>query len=472
MSSNDVNSLERVPRAGLRSADASAPPRSHSQGATPSRLPADTAARVPRAPNVSSVATDGIGSPLRARGPRTPAPSSVARDADDALHRTRLEQENAHLRHQLELAELHAANEKRYAELQLSTDATIRELMVSHAAKANSPSQPTADPVGVQHALQLALANMNSFVQNPVLVANVALGVVVDVKRVNDAAAALLRLLGTLRGAPDYEQYLRHVLQLPKPGAGEGGSGFAESASCAVLNTIFNIDERPTSPDNASVTSGSVSGNSCQRLISEHAAKVASVLVGDITPGGSVHEQSVLQGLLTVDSILYSHLMHLVAAPTGSAVSDAVSEQRTFFGAMAELLRCAGHGEDQERVRRYDRAFDTCNRYTLHAANGGVSALTPEQLADIVLFDLNRRTGSLHRIDLDDLAARLVVAGLPLATGGSKKDLMTALFRPSCSKMPMALWIRRGLSNGCAPLSSNSNTFHSPEPCRSPIRVH
>ena len=199
MSSDIVNSLERVPRAGLRSADlpANAPPRSHSQGAAPSRLPADAAGSVPRAPTTSSVATE-IGSPHRARGPRTPATPGAARDAEDALHRARLEQENAELRIQLALANQLAASDKRYAELQMSTDATIRELLLSRdesRAQANRLPQPAADTAGVQQALTLAMTNMNIFVQNTVLVANVALGVVVNVKRVNDACAALLRLL-------------------------------------------------------------------------------------------------------------------------------------------------------------------------------------------------------------------------------------------------------------------------------------
>lgn len=254
MSSSDiVNSLERVPRAGLRSADipASAPPRSHSQGAT-SRLPADAAGSAPRAPTISFVATE-IGSPHRVRAPRTPPTPSVARDADDVLHRTRLEQENAELRIKLALADQRAASDRRYAALQTSTDNTIRELMLRHEesrTQANRLPQLAADTAGVQQALTLAMANMNTFVQNTALVATVELGVVVNVKGVNDACAALLRLLGTLRGATEYERYLRHTLQLPKPGADETGSGYGDSASCAVLDTVFNIDARPTSKKN------------------------------------------------------------------------------------------------------------------------------------------------------------------------------------------------------------------------------
>ena len=434
MSSDIVNSLERVPRAGLRSADlpANAPPRSHSQGAAPSRLPADAAGSVPRAPTTSSVATE-IGSPHRARGPRTPATPGAARDAEDALHRARLEQENAELRIQLALANQLAASDRRYAELQMSTDATIRELLLSRdesRAQASRLPQPAADTAGVQQALTLAMTNMNIFVQNTVLVANVALGVVVNVKRVNDACAALLRLLGTLRGATEYEHYLRHTLQLPKPGADETGSGFADSARCAVLDTVFNIDARPPSPEGSVVSSASASGTSCQRLISEHAEKVASVLAGDARPGGDALGQAILQHFQTVDSLLYTHLVHLVVASPGSAVYDAVSEQRTFIGAVAALLRCAGHGADQERVRRYAHTFDICLRYTaLHAVDGGVSSLTAEQIADVAYFDFQRRISHARRIDLSDMAARLVVAGLPRATGGSRQDLMTGFIQ-------------------------------------------
>ena len=143
MSSSDiVGSLERVPRAGLRSADlpADAPPRSHSQGATPSRLPADTAGPVPRAPTVPFVATE-IGSPHRPRGPRTPATPGAARDVADALlQRTQLE--NSDLRMQLALAQQQAESDRRLAdsdrrladsdrrllEQQFASDLQIREL--------------------------------------------------------------------------------------------------------------------------------------------------------------------------------------------------------------------------------------------------------------------------------------------------------------------------------------------------------
>jgi hypothetical protein len=64
-------------------------------------------------------------------------------------------------------------------------------------------------------------------------------------------------------------------------------------------------------------------------------------------------------------------------------------------------------------------------RYTaLHAVDGGVSSLTADQIADVIQFDLHRRLTHARRIDLGDLASRLVVAGLPRATGGSRKDLM------------------------------------------------
>ena len=268
---------------------------------------------------------------------------------------------------------------------------------------------------------------MTAFVQNPTLVANVSLGAVVTVKRVNDACTALLKLLGTLRGAQDYERYLRSVLGLPKPGADEPSSEFIDSAACAALDAVFHIDRRPTSPD-GSVSSASATGNSNQRRIAEHAAKVASVLAGDVQPGGDA-PHVLLHPLKTLDNLCFTHLQHLVTAEPGSAVSDGVSLQRTYVGAVHALLRCAGHGADQDRSRRYENAFGKCIRYVLLATNGGVSGLSAEQLAEIVKFDFHRRLDHLRKIDLPDLAARLVVGGLPVAPGGTKRELVTAFIQ-------------------------------------------
>ena len=473
-----VHSLERVTRSSLRAAvsSADAPLRSHSQGAATSRLPADvsvhTDSRLPGA--VSAASFDDIGSPLRARV-RTPATPAAIRateydvaaasrlPADAAVHDDsrltaassvategvssrlrarahtppaalaaerassdflRLETENVDLRHRLELSEQRAESAQRYAELQASTDATIRDLMASRTesrAPVQHLPQLAAGTAADTHrdALQLALSNMNTMVGNPTLVANVKLGVVVDVKRVNDACTALLKLLGTLRGALDYERYLRHVLQLSKPGADEPGNAFAESAACTLLDTLFHIDSRPTSPE-GSASSASASGDTCQRLIEARTAKVTFVLSGDGEPGG-VDPHLILGPFRIIDSMLFTHLNHLIDAPPGSAVYDGFNAQRTFFGAIQALLQTAGHGLDQDRDRRYKNAYGPCIRYDTH---GGVSDLTTEQLADIIKFDLLRRLHHSQRIDLVDQAKRLALAGLPGVTGGNRAAVL------------------------------------------------
>ena len=280
MSDDNFSSLERMSRPGLRSASANPPPRSLSQGATMSpRLPAESA-------NISlpfASATGIAGSPRRARGVRTPAtPTAILRDAEDS-RRAQLESENDSLRRQLAMAtqladsaSLLADSHRRYADLQASSDLEIQRLLAR--TPVNHPLQSSGtDTLGDTQALTIAMNTMNAFVQNPTLVAQVSLGAVVNVKRVNDACAALLKLLGTLRGALDYERFLRASLELPKPGASEAGSDFVDSASCAALDAVFHIDRRPTSPE-GSVSSVSVTGNSGQRRIAELAGKIASVL--------------------------------------------------------------------------------------------------------------------------------------------------------------------------------------------------
>ncbi len=219
MSADISSSLERMSRPGLRSATSGAnpPPRSLSQGAATSpRLPAESAdISLPIAP-----ATGNAGSPRRARGARTPATPTAVRDAE-GLRRAHLENENVSLRSQLamatqlaESASQLADSHRRYADLQASSDLEIRGLLartpVHHLLQSGGP-----DTLGDSHALTIAMTTMNAFVQNTALVAQVSLGAVVTVKRVNDACAALPKLLGTLRGAPDYERYLRSTLELP-----------------------------------------------------------------------------------------------------------------------------------------------------------------------------------------------------------------------------------------------------------------
>ena len=376
-SSMSFNSLERVPRPGLRSAvsPAVAPPRSLSQGAATSHLSADFAAHDdPRLPGATSAASVDFGSPHRPRV-RTPLTPAVQREpGSDLLRATQLEAENVGLRCQLAMAAQLADSAQKYADLQASTDATIQQLLRDRETRA-PPILPraNADTAVYTHAVTMAMTNLGNYVANPTLIANVALGAVVTVKRVNDACTALLRLLGTLRGAVEYERYLRYILQLPKPGTVELGAAFADSALCLTLDTVFHNTERPSSPDGSS---NSVSGTNCQRLIAARAARVASVLGGDLVPAGDGLD--LLDSFMTVDSLLYTHIIHLVSAVPGTAVYDSVSDATTFVGAVAGLLRCAGHGADQDRQLRYERAFGACVRHTLNREN--VSELTTEQL--------------------------------------------------------------------------------------------
>ena len=423
---SSITSLERVPRPGLRSAvsPAIAPARSLSQGAPTSRLSADAAAHDnSRLPNAASTAFVDVGSPHRPRV-RTPATPATGRDSATDLHirTSQLEAENSGLRDRLALATQLAESAQRYAALQASTDATIQALLRDREPRA-SPAQPQLAVDDNPHALNLCMTNLSNFVANPVLVANVALGTVVNVKRVNDACTALLRLLGTLRGATEYDRYLRYILQLPKPGAGEPGTAFADSAICGTLDIMFHNDARPASPE-GSVSSVSASGNSCQRLIAARADRVASVFAGDVAPGGS--DPRLLDSLKVVDSLLFPHLAHLISAVPGTAVYDGVASAITFIGAMAALLRCAGHGVDQERQLRYERAFGPCMRHTHNAAAGGVPDLTTEQLAEIIAFDYQNRLNNVKKIDLSDMVRRFVVMGLPKTTGGSRRDVVTA----------------------------------------------
>ena len=141
MTSNITDSLERIPRTGLRSADATAPPRSLSQGATSSRLPAAApAAHEPQLPAGPAAATAHIGSPLRPIRARTPAATPVTPNAgrgiaDTLLQRTQLE--NSDLRVQLALAQQLAESDRRLAdsdrrllEQQFASDLQIRELTI------------------------------------------------------------------------------------------------------------------------------------------------------------------------------------------------------------------------------------------------------------------------------------------------------------------------------------------------------
>ena len=426
MSSNIVNSLERLPRPGLRSAEGAASLRSLSQGAPSSRLPANSAGYGLRPP--AATGTTSIGSPHRPRGARTPTTPAAGSGPEDAQpRRAQLEDENLDLRHRLALADQLAESNRRYADLLATTDNRadnlVRELLLARAERPTEPrlSRLAGDTAGDNTAWDLAIRNLNTLVGNPTLVANLSLGAVITVKRVNDMFAALLKLLGTLRGAAGYEGYARHVLRLPRPGIDAAASAFADSAACGVLDIVFHIVERPPSPD-GSVSSGAGPGSPYQRLIAEHANKVACVLAGDVEPGGADSDRLV-SDFQRIDGVLYSHLLHLIGAPAGSAVYDAVFDQRTFILAMAGLLRSAGHGADQDRERQYECAFGACPRY------GGVADMTPDQLAEVLRYDISRRTKYLRMLDLPELAMRLAIGGLPTVTGGAKATFRTELIQ-------------------------------------------
>ena len=157
---NTTDSLERIPRTGLRSADATAPPRSLSQGATSSRLPAAApAAHEPQLPAGPAAATAHIGSPLRPIRARTPAATPVTPNAgrgiaDTLLQRTQLE--NSDLRVQLALAQQLAESDRRLAdsdrrllEQQFASDLQIRELTIRAELLAASALVPQPQHLNV-----------------------------------------------------------------------------------------------------------------------------------------------------------------------------------------------------------------------------------------------------------------------------------------------------------------------------------
>ena len=90
---------------------------------------------------------------------------------------------------------------------------------------------------------------------------------------------------------------------------------------------------------------------------------------------------------------------------------------------MAALLASAGHGDDQTRARLKKCAFGPCLRYdVLRAAQGGAATFSFEHISKIVQYDFKKRVENLKALDLKFLAAELVVAGLPVASGGTRKD--------------------------------------------------
>jgi hypothetical protein len=108
-------------------------------------------------------------------------------------------------------------------------------------------------------------------------------------------------------------------------------------------------------------------------------------------------------------------------AEVGSDVFDNVTEARTFVAAVAALLASAGHGDDQTRDRRKDRAFGPCKRYTvLKAAQGGSANFTFAQVIRVVKHDFDTRWNHVSNLDIKFLTAELVVANIPTPSGGSR----------------------------------------------------
>ncbi len=125
--------------------------------------------------------------------------------------------------------------------------------------------------------------------------------------------------------------------------------------------------------------------------------------------------------LRVVDGLLLRALRHLVVADIGSDVFDNVASARTFVAATAALLASAGHGDDQTRDRRKECAFGLCKRYAvLRAAQGGSANFTYAQVLRTMQHDFEKRSKHISNLDFKFLTAELVVANMPLPSGGSR----------------------------------------------------
>lgn len=71
------------------------------------------------------------------------------------------------------------------------------------------------------------------------------------------------------------------------------------------------------------------------------------------------------QSCVTPPSGWKAALLHLVVAAPGTAAHDATLH-RSFIRAVSELLHCAEHGKEQDRVRIIKGAFGPCLQYNLH----------------------------------------------------------------------------------------------------------
>ena len=195
------------------------------------------------------------------------------------------------------------------------------------------------------------------------------------------------------------------------------GSGYSDSAECARLESVFGVEERPSSPEGSNA-SAVTSVWSHHHHTESTADRVAAALYGET----ALADQPLSQ-FRTVDEVLLTYLRHLIAALPGTAVHDCTL-YTTFIRCLAGLLRCAGHGADKDEKRWIAAAFGPCNRY---AAQGGVGALTIAQLSDAAIRDWERRRLNLGRLNLDAIAAVLTVAGMPDGTGGLRGDAVNAL---------------------------------------------
>jgi hypothetical protein len=409
---------ERTPRSGLRSATVIAAPSSDLSDERPPRMSPRLAASIVRFGNPQQ--------PIRARTPTAmPASLTLRRDADDRM--LQLQRQLDETRAQLALTHQLVESNARTAAVQAAADLQIQqvrdELVRANAAlRSPPPAQLRSDPAADVLTMSLVLSNVSADVANPALVKTVALGAIVTVKNITDVCAALFRLVSSLNGAPVYEQYLSHAPRLPRQGKDELDSSFANSATCAELDTAFRIIDQ-VHMETESVASTSASSDSEQHTVRANAAKLDAVFNGDVQPYGDV-PSALIAPIRAVDDLPLRTLRHLVTAEVGSDVLDTVAEARTYVAATAALLESAGHGDDQTRDRRKECAFGLCKRYAvLRAAQGGSANFTFAQVSRTMQHDWAKRWGHIGKLDVRFLTAELVLANMPLPSGGSRATL-------------------------------------------------
>ena len=421
---------ERTPRPGLRSATTAAALSSDLSDVRPQMSPR-LAASIARFGDPQQ--------PIRARTPTAmPASPTISRDAADAM--LHLQRQLDETRAQLALVEsnartaaVQAAANFQQAAADLQIQQLRDELVRANAAlRSPTPAQPGSDPASDILTMNLVLSNVNAYVANPALVKAVALGAIVTVKNITDVCAALFRLVGSLHGAPIYEQYLSQVLLLPRQGKDEVDSSFAHSATCNDLDAAFRITDQ-LHLDTESVASTSASNDSDQHLVRANAVKLDAIFNGDVQPHGDV-VLPLIAHIRRVDDLLLRTIRHLITAEPGSDVFDNVAEARTFVAAVAALLESAGHGDDQTRDRRKECAFGLCKRYgVLKAAQGGSANFTFAQVVKIVKHDWAKRWSHMDKLNRTFLTAELVVANIPLPSGGSRaafnKEITQAIMK-------------------------------------------